>query len=47
MCVDPPPSAPLANEATRLAYGTDEAVEGKDAFLQKRDPDWSPYPWHY
>ena len=30
-----------------LAYGTDEAVEGKDAFLQKRDPDWSPYPWHY
>ncbi|MEE2814385.1 MAG: 1,4-dihydroxy-2-naphthoyl-CoA synthase [Actinomycetota bacterium] len=37
----------FAGEATRLAYGTDEAVEGKDAFLQKRDPDWSPYPWHY
>lgn len=37
----------FAGEATRLAYGTDEAVEGKDAFLHKRDPDWSPYPWHY
>ena len=37
----------FAGEATRLAYGTDEAVEGKDAFLQKRDPDWSPYPWHF
>lgn len=37
----------FAGEATRLAYGTDEAVEGRDAFLQKRDPDWSPYPWHY
>jgi naphthoate synthase len=37
----------FAGEATRLAYGTEEAVEGRDAFLQKRDPDWSPYPWHY
>ncbi len=37
----------FAGEATRLAYGTDEAVEGRDAFLQKREPDWSPYPWHY
>jgi naphthoate synthase len=37
----------FAGEATRLAYGTDEAVEGRDAFLQKRDPDWSPFPWHY
>jgi naphthoate synthase len=37
----------FAGEATRLAYGTDEAVEGRDSFLQKRDPDWSPYPWHY
>ena len=35
----------FAGEATRLAYGTDEAVEGRDAFLQKREPDWSPYPW--
>jgi naphthoate synthase len=37
----------FAGEATRLAYGTDEAVEGRDAFLQKREPDWSPYPWHF
>ena len=35
----------FAGEATRLAYGTDEAVEGRDSFLQKREPDWSPYPW--
>jgi naphthoate synthase len=37
----------FAGEATRLAYGTDEAAEGRDSFLEKRDPDWSPYPWHY
>jgi naphthoate synthase len=37
----------FAGEATRLAYGTDEAVEGRDAFLEKRDPDWSRFPWHY
>lgn len=37
----------FAGEATRLAYGTDEAVEGRDAFLEKRDPDWGPFPWHY
>jgi naphthoate synthase len=37
----------FAGEATRLAYMTDEAVEGRDSFLQKRPPDWSPYPWHY
>ena len=37
----------LVGEATRLAYGTDEAVEGRDAFLEKRAPDWSPYPWQY
>ena len=37
----------FAGEATRLAYGTDEAVEGRDAFLEKRDPDWRPYPYHY
>ncbi|ANJ25673.1 1,4-dihydroxy-2-naphthoyl-CoA synthase [Agromyces aureus] len=37
----------FAGEATRLAYGTDEAVEGRDSFLEKRDPDWGPYPWHY
>ena len=37
----------FAGEATRLAYMTDEAVEGRDAFLEKREPDWAPYPWHY
>ncbi len=37
----------FAGEATRLAYGTDEAAEGRDSFLEKRDPDWGPYPWHY
>lgn len=36
----------FAGEATRLAYGTGEAREGRDAFLEKRAPDWSPYPWH-
>lgn len=35
----------FAGEATRLAYMTDEAVEGRDAFLGKRDPDWSAYPY--
>jgi len=37
----------FAGEATRLAYGTQEAKEGKDAFLQKRKPDWSDFPWHF
>jgi naphthoate synthase len=38
---------PFAGEATRLAYGTDEAQEGRDAFLQKRPPRYSKFPWHY
>ena len=37
----------FAGEATRLAYGTEEAQEGRDAFLEKRDPDWSPFPYYY
>ena len=37
----------FAAEATRLAYGTAEAEEGRDAFLERRDPDWSGHPWHY
>ena len=37
----------FAGEATRLAYMTDEAVEGRDAFLEKRAPDWSPFPWYF
>ncbi len=37
----------FAGEATRLAYGTDEAVEGRDSFLEKRARDWSPFPWQF
>jgi naphthoate synthase len=37
----------FAGEATRLAYGSPEAAEGRDAFLEKRRPDWSSFPWHY
>lgn len=37
----------FAGEATRLAYGTEEAQEGRDAFLQKRKQDYSAFPWHY
>ena len=37
----------FAGEATRLAYMTDEAVEGRDAFLEKRDPDWSGFPRYF
>jgi naphthoate synthase len=37
----------FAGEATRLIYGTDEAQEGRDAFLEKRDPDWSAFPYHF
>ncbi len=37
----------FAGEATRLAYMTDEAREGRDAFLEHRRPDWSAYPWYY
>jgi len=37
----------FAGEATRLAYTTDEAVEGRDAFLERREPDWSRFPYAY
>jgi naphthoate synthase len=37
----------FAGEATRLAYMTDEAAEGRDSFLEKRPPDWSPFPWRF
>ena len=37
----------FAGEATRLAYGTDEAVEGRDSFLQKRPADFTRFPWAY
>ncbi|MDO5066083.1 MAG: 1,4-dihydroxy-2-naphthoyl-CoA synthase [Propionibacteriaceae bacterium] len=37
----------LLGEATRLAYMTDEAVEGRDSFLERRPPDWSNFPYYY
>jgi naphthoate synthase len=37
----------FAGEATRLAYMTDEAEEGRNAFLEKRDPNWDAYPWQF
>ncbi|MFP6654336.1 MAG: 1,4-dihydroxy-2-naphthoyl-CoA synthase [Myxococcota bacterium] len=37
----------FAGEATRLAYMTEEAEEGRDAFLEKRDRDFSKFPWHF
>ena len=37
----------FAGEATRLAYMTDEAQEGRDAFLDKRKPDWAAFPYHF
>ena len=37
----------FSGEATRLAYMTDEAQEGRDAFLEKRDPNWDQFPYHY
>jgi naphthoate synthase len=37
----------FAGEATRLAYASDEAAEGRDAFLEKRSPDWSAFPYYY
>jgi len=37
----------FAGEATRLAYGTEEAREGRDAFVEKRPRDFSRFPWHY
>jgi naphthoate synthase len=37
----------FAGEATRLAYGTEEAQEGRDSFVQKRDKRFDKFPWHY
>ena len=37
----------FAGEATRLAYGTEEAAEGRDAFLEKREQDYRRFPWQY
>ena len=35
----------LAGNATMLYYMTEEGAEGKQAFLEKRDPDFQQYPW--
>ena len=35
----------LAGNATHLFYKTNEAQEGKDAFLQKRKPNFSKFDW--
>jgi naphthoate synthase len=37
----------FAGEATRLAYGSEEAKEGRNAFLEKRKQDYSKFPWHF
>jgi naphthoate synthase len=37
----------FAGEATRLAYGTEEAKEGRDSFLEKREKNFQQFPWHY
>jgi len=37
----------FAGEATRLAYMTEEAQEGRDAFLEGREPNFREFPWHY
>ncbi|AIS60080.1 MULTISPECIES: 1,4-dihydroxy-2-naphthoyl-CoA synthase [Listeria] len=34
----------LAGDATLLYYTTDEAKEGRDAFKEKRDPDFDQFP---
>ena len=35
----------LAGNATMLFYMTEEAQEGRDAFVEKRAPDFSRFPW--
>ncbi|AHI07084.1 naphthoate synthase [Bdellovibrio bacteriovorus W] len=37
----------FAGEATRLAYGTEEAIEGRNSFVEKRPRDFKKFPWHY
>jgi naphthoate synthase len=37
----------FAGEATRLAYMTEEAQEGRDAFVERRAPDWTGYPYYF
>ena len=35
----------LAGQATHLFYRTEEGQEGRNAFLEKRSPDFSDAPW--
>ena len=37
----------FAGEATRLGYMTEEATEGRDAFVEGREPDFREFEWHY
>ncbi|MFC7165771.1 1,4-dihydroxy-2-naphthoyl-CoA synthase [Halospeciosus flavus] len=37
----------FAGEATRLGYMTEEAQEGREAFLEGREPEFGQFPWHY
>ena len=37
----------FAGEATRLAYGTEEAKEGREAFVEKRKKNFRKFPWSY
>lgn len=37
----------FAGEATRMAYMTEEAQEGRDAFVERRSPDWSSFPYYF
>jgi naphthoate synthase len=35
----------LAGDATMLFYMTEEGQEGRDAYKEKRQPDFQKYPW--
>jgi naphthoate synthase len=37
----------FAGEATRLAYSSEEAREGRDSFLEKREKRFTDFPWHF
>ena len=37
----------FAGEATRLAYMTEEAQEGRDSFLEHRPANWSSFPYYF
>ena len=40
----PSPPAMIADSPVAL---TDDSTEGIQAFLEKREPDWGAYPWHF